>query len=260
MITPAYIRVLRRVNFKGGGSSGDNYDAAYNARMATIAEAQQRMAEEYFQFWQTDYKPMEQAQIAANLQLIPHETALQKQKLQAEKGLIPKQTALQKQKLQAEKGLIPKQTALQKQKLQAEKGLIPKQTALAGAQMDSALSLLPQQTAFEQAQLADSTQAIGERAPVRAEFYQQATDGVDIDGMVNRASADAMHSFANSQQMLNRNMARMGVNPNSGRFAALSNQNSLNQAKTVAGAKTQARVQGEEQNFNRLTTAMGYGG
>jgi hypothetical protein len=242
MITPAYIRVLRRVNFKGGGSSGDNYDAAYNARMATIAEAQQRMAEEYFQFWQTDYKPMEQAQIAANLQLIPHETALQKQKLQAEKGLIPKQTALQKQKLQAEKGLIPKQTAL------------------AGAQMDSALSLLPQQTAFEQAQLADSTQAIGERAPVRAEFYQQATDGVDIDGMVNRASADAMHSFANSQQMLNRNMARMGVNPNSGRFAALSNQNSLNQAKTVAGAKTQARVQGEEQNFNRLTTAMGYGG
>jgi hypothetical protein len=224
MITPAYIRVLRRVNFKGGGSSGDNYDAAYNARMATIAEAQQRMAEEYFQFWQTDYKPMEQAQIAANLQLIPHETALQKQKLQAEKGLIPKQTAL------------------------------------AGAQMDSALSLLPQQTAFEQAQLADSTQAIGERAPVRAEFYQQATDGVDIDGMVNRASADAMHSFANSQQMLNRNMARMGVNPNSGRFAALSNQNSLNQAKTVAGAKTQARVQGEEQNFNRLTTAMGYGG
>ena len=231
MITPAYVRVLRRVNFKGGGSSGDNYDAAYNARMAAIAEAQQGMAEEYFQFWQSDYKPMEQAQIAANQKMIPHETALQIQKMQAEKGLIPKQTAL------------------------------------AGAQMDSALSLLPgqtelgqQQIGFQQAQISDSLQAMGERAPVRSQFYQQAAEGVDIDGMVNRASADAMHSFANSQQQLGRNMARMGVNPNSGRFAALSNQNSLNQAKAVAGAKTQARVQGEEQNFNRLTTAMGYGG
>ncbi len=221
MITPAYVRIMRRVNFKGGG---DSYDAAYNARMATIAEAQQGMAEEYFQFWQTDYQPMEQAQIAANQELIPHETALQKQKILAEKGLIPQQTAL------------------------------------AGAQMDSAMTLIPQQTEFEQAQITDAMQAMGERAPVRTQLFQQAAEGVDIDGMVNRASADAMHSFANSQQMLNRNMARMGVNPNSGRFAAMSNQNSLDQAKTVAGAKTQARVQGEEQNFNRLTTAMGYGG
>ena len=56
---------------KGGGSSTTNtQDTAYNARMATIAEQQQGMAQEYFDFWKSDYKPLEQAQIKANMGMI----------------------------------------------------------------------------------------------------------------------------------------------------------------------------------------------
>ena len=43
----------KQIYFKGG-DSGDSFDAAYNQRMATIAESQQGMAEDYFDFWQSD--------------------------------------------------------------------------------------------------------------------------------------------------------------------------------------------------------------
>lgn len=208
----------------GGGSSGDTYDAAYNARMASIAEQQQSMANQYFKFWESDYQPMEQAQIQANMEMIPGETALNKAQNEANLSLIPGQTQL------------------------------------AMGQTDSALSLLPMQTDFTKAQIQDATTAMGERAPVRNAFYQQAAEGVDVNSMADRAAADAVQSFSNSNAAIGRNMARMGVNPTSGRFAAMTNQNAIDQAKTVAGARTQARTQGEDINFKRLNTAMGYGG
>lgn len=60
----------------GGGSTTNTQDKAYNKRMATIAEAQQSMAEEYFQYWKTDFKPFEQEQIAAQRKLLPGQAAL----------------------------------------------------------------------------------------------------------------------------------------------------------------------------------------
>ncbi|MDO9083720.1 MAG: hypothetical protein Q7U56_10600 [Humidesulfovibrio sp.] len=55
----------------GGGSQTTNtQDTEYNARMATIAESQQGMAQEYFNFWKSDYKPLEQEQIAANREMV----------------------------------------------------------------------------------------------------------------------------------------------------------------------------------------------
>ena len=63
----------------GGGSSTtiNSIDKAYNARMAGISEKELAMAQEYFQFWQQSYKPYEQAQIDANMAIIPQRTALQ---------------------------------------------------------------------------------------------------------------------------------------------------------------------------------------
>lgn len=55
----------------GGGSQTTNtQDTEYNARMATIAESQQGMAQEYFDFWKSDYKPLETEQIAANREMV----------------------------------------------------------------------------------------------------------------------------------------------------------------------------------------------
>jgi len=56
---------------KGGSTSTTSIDYVYNERMADIAERQQEMADEYFEFWQEDYKEMEEMQVEANKYLIP---------------------------------------------------------------------------------------------------------------------------------------------------------------------------------------------
>lgn len=65
-----------------GGGGGTKPDKEYNARMATISEKQQSMSEEYMDFWRKSYRPMEEARAAANLELIPGQTALAKQQIE----------------------------------------------------------------------------------------------------------------------------------------------------------------------------------
>ncbi len=84
---------------KGGGGGGDNVDREYNARMATIYEAQQGMANDYFDFWKSDYQPMEREQIAANRELIPSQTALAKEQIASSRELLPLQTETSKKQL-----------------------------------------------------------------------------------------------------------------------------------------------------------------
>jgi len=79
------------VCFKGGGSSSTTtVDYEYNWRMATIAEKQQQMADAYFDFWKTDYYPMEKAQIKANLALIPEQAKTEWEKNKAAQGILQK--------------------------------------------------------------------------------------------------------------------------------------------------------------------------
>jgi hypothetical protein len=79
------------------GSSGsttiNSEDTAYNARMATIAEAQQGMAEEYFQYYKDYYQPYEKDQIAANRTLLPYQQKMQTQALTAGIDALNPETA-----------------------------------------------------------------------------------------------------------------------------------------------------------------------
>lgn len=79
----------------GGGSTTINSeDKEYNARMATIAEAQQGMAEEYYQYYKDFYQPYEKQQIAANQQLLPYQTGLQQQALIAGQSALDPNAAM----------------------------------------------------------------------------------------------------------------------------------------------------------------------
>lgn len=82
---------------KGGGSTTTNtVDYSYNSRMAAIAEQQQAMANEYFDYWKSDYQPYEKAQIKANMELMPGETSLAKEKISSQRELLPFQTNVAK--------------------------------------------------------------------------------------------------------------------------------------------------------------------
>jgi len=79
------------------------------------------------------------------------------------------------------------------------------------------------------------------------------------EDMAGRAAADAGRAFGISQQQNQRAMASMGVNPNSGRFAAQQNATGLQQAAMRANAMTGARNQAEQMGYARKLDAAGLG-
>lgn len=173
----------------GGGSSTTNtVDYAYNDRMATLSEEQQAWARDYYNMWSTHFKPYEIAQAQANMEMLPLETSLYKQQLQA------------------------------------------------------ATSLLPQQTQAAQ------------------KFLSSATSGVDVNERMALATADAASAWKDVQGQTARANARMGVNPNSGRFQGVAAALDTQKAAQLAGARTQARVGAEQENFERLKAAASFNG
>ena len=76
---------------------------------------------------------------------------------------------------------------------------------------------------------------------------------------VDRAAVDSNQSFDESRAVLARTMERMGINPNSGRFAGLQSKWGLARAAAEAGAKTRARNQAEDMAFLRLMNLVQMG-
>jgi hypothetical protein len=76
---------------------------------------------------------------------------------------------------------------------------------------------------------------------------QMVTDAQNFDSperqalMASQAGADVTNAYNGALDSNQRNMERMGVNPNSGRFAAINNETNLAQAKDTAGAMNTAR-------------------
>ena len=77
--------------------------------------------------------------------------------------------------------------------------------------------------------------------------------------LASKAAADAGRAFSTTQQASERAMASMGVNPNSGRFAGMQNQNALGLAAMRAGAMTGTRQQAENMGYARKLDAAGLG-
>jgi hypothetical protein len=77
--------------------------------------------------------------------------------------------------------------------------------------------------------------------------------------LVQQAGVDANAAGQQALGMQQRQMERMGINPNSGRFAGLTKQWAEALAASVAGAKTRASRAEQDSVFNRLQSALGYG-
>lgn len=102
-------------------------------------------------------------------------------------------------------------------------------------------------TAYEQSQ-ADREWMLGRRGMLsgvqdkiadEANNFDEAARGSELAAL---AGADVNQGFSNAAAQQSRGMARMGVNPNSGKFAAASNALQLGQATAMAGAKNSARA------------------
>lgn len=125
---------------------------------------------------------------------------------------------------------------------QANMEMLPLETNLYKQQLQAATSLLPQQTQAAQ------------------KFLSAATSGVDINERMALATADAANAWKDVQGQTARANARMGVNPNSGRFQGVAAALDTQKAAQLAGARTQARVGAEQENFERLKSAASFNG
>jgi hypothetical protein len=79
------------------------------------------------------------------------------------------------------------------------------------------------------------------------------------EGLASKAAADYGTATTNGQASLARQMASMGVNPNSGKFAAVSNQNALDTAAGKANAMTTSRQQAQATGMAQKMAAAGLG-
>lgn len=101
-------------------------------------------------------------------------------------------------------------------------------------------------TAFEQSQ-ADRQYALERRGQLTGLQDQMISEARDFNAenrgaeLAAQAGADVEQAFANQRQASGRAMARMGVNPNSGRSAAMDAQMSIAQATAKAGIQSGAR-------------------
>lgn len=77
--------------------------------------------------------------------------------------------------------------------------------------------------------------------------------------LAGQAVSDVNTSFSNARGQESRALQRMGINPNSGRFAAMNSQLTLGQAATQSGAMNKARADAENIAFARKMDAAGLG-
>ena len=211
---------------KGGGSSPSTttttIDAAYNARMAAIAEQQQAQATELYDWsWgEGGYMDMQEAEIKANMELIPNQTGFQQEQLASARELLPGQTALTSEQINAERELLPGQTALIKEQV----GL--------------------------------GTEKAGFQREMMPAYFDSVAKGQDIGGQMNRASADVSQQFKDVPGQVRREAGRMGMMPSSNRTLSRLTDVDINRNKALATARTGARVQGEATNLANLRQSM----
>lgn len=208
----------------GSSSETNSVDYVYNAGMLDIAEDQQAMAQEYYDYWKNganggaSFRDVESAQNTANLELMPYQTDLQKSMLQADQGLLGVET--EAQRAAAELGIAGAETGIAR--ANALKGLVPAAGDLSNEYF---------------------TQALG-----RAKDPTQEMD---------RAQAGVMQAFGKADQGLQRYMSLNNIDSSSGKGLAAKKNLLFDRAKGVAGARTNAYNQTFTGLQNAANTALG---
>ena len=93
--------------------------------------------------------------------------------------------------------------------------------------------------------------------PTMKTYLDEATTGVDVENRKALAAADVEHSFAGQDAQLRRQMGRFGIDPTDPAYLRNQNQLSIGKATGKAGAISGARTQAEQENFGRLSDAVG---
>lgn len=96
--------------------------------------------------------------------------------------------------------------------------------------------------------------------PLESQLVSDAgLSGAEIQSQVNQTASDVGQNFDQAAAIQQRELTRMGINPNSGRYQGLANSNALQRAQAKAHAMNLARTQGRAEDWNQRVTALGLG-
>lgn len=98
--------------------------------------------------------------------------------------------------------------------------------------------------------------------PLEADLVRDAREFSTVskqEQLASQAASDVNQGYAVARDQNNRALTRMGINPNSSRFAALNQQLATRQAADSAGAMTKARNDAENMGFARRMDAASLG-
>lgn len=143
---------------------------------------------------------------------------------------------------------------------EANKDLLPYITSASKATMDEQVRDLELNRPVKDALREQQLKELEESAPISTAFYKEAAQGVDKKQWMDAASSDVAQAFANQAGEVRRNIGRMGGNADDPAVVSALAGESTNKAKAVGAARTGARQAAENENFNRLATAMGVRG
>lgn len=82
---------------------------------------------------------------------------------------------------------------------------------------------------------------------------------VSENDLLGNAVTDNSLAYGKAWDAAQRDLLRRGVNPNSGRFAGMSQSFLLNKAAAEAGARNQARLMARNENYQRANALAGLG-
>ena len=126
------------------------------------------------------------------------------------------------------------------------------------AQAKANMQMLPLETSLYRKQLEGANQLAPLQTEAAKQFLDASIKGVDINERMALATADTASAWKNVEAEKARASARMGINPNSGRFQGISAALDTQKAAQLAGTRTAARVGAEQENYNRLGAAAGF--
>ena len=126
------------------------------------------------------------------------------------------------------------------------------------AQAQANMELLPYETSLYKQQLQSASQLLPQQTEAAKQFLTSALEGVDVNERMGLATADAASAWKDVEATTRRANGRMGVNPNSGRYQGILAALDTQKAAQMAGARTQARVGAEQENFERKKAAASF--
>jgi len=95
--------------------------------------------------------------------------------------------------------------------------------------------------------------------PGEIAFVAEAFEGIPAEPTIEAAGADVRQAFSQEQEMVKRELEGLGLNPGDPKYAQILSDVDVARAAAEAGAKTQARMDVEAQNYAMARDVVGLG-